>query len=133
MSKHVVNQPIKGESMIRKAVVGLAAAAVFSFVVNTAQASRDEYYERGEGYEHGERYEHREGRYEESKFYGNIESLPQSGLNGTWRVSGRNVIVTDRTYIKQEYGPVAVGAYVEVKGGGNPFTAYEIETKGGRR
>lgn len=51
------------------------------------------------------------------KFYGTIESLPNTpGWIGDWVVSGRTVHVTSATRIEQKKGPVAVGAYVEVKG-----------------
>ena len=51
------------------------------------------------------------------EFYGTIESLPNTpGWIGDWVVSGRTVRVDDTTRIEQEHGPVAVGAYVEVKG-----------------
>ncbi len=51
------------------------------------------------------------------EFYGTIESLPTTpGWTGDWVVSGRTVHVTSMTRIEQEHGPVAVNAYVEVKG-----------------
>lgn len=49
------------------------------------------------------------------KFYGTVESMP-AGMYGTWIVSGRAVQVTTATRIKQKYGPIGVGSYVEVKG-----------------
>lgn len=100
--------------------VFLAMAITLSLFTASAYASGDEYGERGEYYE----------RREEVKFYGTVESLPEGSLNGTWIVNGRQVIVTPSTRIKEEYGPVAVGVQVEVEGGGNPLTAYKIETKG---
>lgn len=68
-----------------------------------------------------------------SKFYGTVEEMP-SGYIGTWIVNGRQVEVTQRTKIEQEYGPAAVGSYVEIKGNsdGQVFTAYELEVKQGR-
>ena len=51
-----------------------------------------------------------------TEFYGTVESLPANGLMGDWTVSGRTVHVDATTRIEQEHGPVAVGAYVEVKG-----------------
>jgi hypothetical protein len=113
---------------MKHTVLTLAVLLTCSFLATGAQASRDEYYEHGERYEHGREYSG-EG-YSTIKFYGVIEAMPQGGVIGTWRISGRDVIVTQRTFIKQEYGPLALGAQVEVKGGGNPFTAYEIEVKG---
>lgn len=65
-----------------------------------------------------------------AKFYGGIESLP-SGIIGTWIVNGKEILVTKDTYIEEKYGKVAVGAYVEVKGGysGKVFTAIKLEIK----
>jgi len=66
------------------------------------------------------------------KFYGTIESLPASGLTGDWQVSGRTVHVDAATRIEQEHGPVAVGAYVEVKGwlqADDSINATKIEVK----
>ncbi|WP_339136427.1 MAG: DUF5666 domain-containing protein [Candidatus Electrothrix sp. GW3-4] len=73
-------------------------------------------------------------RGEESKMYGTVESLPQSGLNGVWRINGRDVTVDRNTRIKEKHGRVAVGVYVEVEGrsSGNTFIASEIETKNNR-
>lgn len=70
-----------------------------------------------------------------AKFYGVVESIPQSGLNGTWTVNGRDIVVTGDTRVKEKYGKLAAGAYVEVKGdfSGKEFIAYEIEVKGDRR
>ncbi len=70
-----------------------------------------------------------------SKFYGVVEGLPEAGLDGTWLVNGREVLVTPRTQIKQKYNRVAIGSYVEVEGNysDNTFTAYEIEMKNRRR
>jgi hypothetical protein len=48
---------------------------------------------------------------------GTIESLPNTpGFVGDWRVSGRTIRVTAATFLDQEHGPVAVRAFVEVKG-----------------
>ena len=49
------------------------------------------------------------------KFKGTIESFP-SGFVGDWRVGGRTIHVTNATRIETENGPVAVGAFVEIKG-----------------
>ncbi len=51
-----------------------------------------------------------------TEFYGTVQQLPANGLIGDWTVSGRTVHVDASTRINQEHGPVAVGAYVEVKG-----------------
>jgi hypothetical protein len=125
----------KEDIIMKKAFLSLAAILACVSITTAAQASRDEYYERGE---HGERYEGRgydDGgrRYEESKFYGTVEAIPQGGRDGIWRISGRDVVVTSNTFIKEEYGRMGIGAQVEVKGGGAPFMAYEIEVKSGSR
>lgn len=51
------------------------------------------------------------------QFKGTIQSLPAlGGFVGDWRVGGRTIHVSLTTRIETEYGPVAVGAFVEVKG-----------------
>jgi hypothetical protein len=53
----------------------------------------------------------------EFELKGIIQQLPGTpGFLGTWTVSGRTVHVTGATDIEQNDGPVAVGAFVEVKG-----------------
>ncbi len=47
---------------------------------------------------------------------GPIEALPASGLVGTWRVAGRNVIVGTATVLNAEHGAFVVGATVEAHG-----------------
>lgn len=66
-----------------------------------------------------------------SKFYGTVEEMPPSGHVGTWIINGRQVEVTSRTEIEQEYGRADVGSYVEIKGrtDGQVFHAYELEVK----
>jgi uncharacterized protein (TIGR03437 family) len=50
-------------------------------------------------------------------FRGTIETLPNDPkFLGNWKVSGRTVIVNDKTVINEEKGKVAVGAFVEVTG-----------------
>jgi hypothetical protein len=51
--------------------------------------------------------------YANKDFYGTIESRPE-GNTGKWVVGGRNVDVTDKTRLVEEYGPLSVGACVEV-------------------
>jgi len=70
-----------------------------------------------------------------SKFYGTVEALPQTGLNGVWKINDREVVVTRNTRIKEEYGKLKIGSSVEVEGRfvDNTFTADEIEVKRGRR
>ncbi len=55
------------------------------------------------------------GEQHNNKFYGTIESMP-AGRIGDWVVSGRIVHVTAGTWISEEHGAAAVGAYVEVAG-----------------
>lgn len=88
----------------------------------------------------GSDYEKREGSRNErseayeSKIYGTVEKLP-AGLLGTWVVKGREVLVTKETVIKEKYGKIDVGSYVEVEGkvSGKTFTAREIEIKRDRK
>ena len=47
---------------------------------------------------------------------GPIEALPASGLLGTWRVGGRNIIVAASTVLDNEHGTFELGATVEVHG-----------------
>ena len=80
--------------------------------------------------------ENRSGRRgEESKMYGTVEAMPQGGLDGTWRINGRDITVDRNTRVKEEHSRIAVGTYVKVEGSysGNNFIAYEIETKNDRR
>ncbi len=74
-------------------------------------------------------------RGEESKMYGTVETMPQGGFDGIWRINSRDITVDRNTRIKEEHGRIAVGTYVKVEGSysGNNFIAYEIETKDGRR
>lgn len=67
------------------------------------------------------------------KFYGTVQSMP-AGMYGTWLVSSRVVQVTPATRIKQKYGPISVGSYVEVKGwlqSDGSVNATKIEGKSG--
>lgn len=47
-------------------------------------------------------------------FYGLIGSRPTDGNYGTWVIGGRQITVTERTKLKQDDGPLAVGTCVEV-------------------
>lgn len=49
-------------------------------------------------------------------FRGKIETLPDNGFIGDWKVSGRTVRVTDKTAISEDDGKVALGALVEIGG-----------------
>ncbi|NOZ05885.1 MAG: hypothetical protein GXP41_05975 [Chloroflexi bacterium] len=51
----------------------------------------------------------------DSKFYGTIEAMP-AGRLGDWTISGQTVHVSANTWINEEHGQAAVGAYVEVDG-----------------
>lgn len=119
---------------MKRAFLSLAALGAIAMFAASAQASRGEYgsrYEYGERGEYGRPYYGGGGYYEAGKFYGPVEGMPPAGFAGIWRIAGRDVVVNQSTFIKQEYGPIGVGAYVEVKGGGNPFVAYELEVKRG--
>jgi len=98
-----------------------------SLFAGPVRASGDERNERSE-------YEGRERYREESKLYGVIEKMPESGYNGTWIINGKTVLVSDTTRIKEKYGRAAVGRYVEAEGvrNGDSFTAYEIEVERSR-
>ena len=69
-----------------------------------------------------------------SSFYGTVEAMPFSGLAGEWVVAGRAVVVSSSTFVDQEHGRAAVGAYVEVKGSvrsDGSFVATKVEVKDG--
>jgi hypothetical protein len=65
------------------------------------------------------------------EFYGNVEKMPEGGMVGEWVVGGRTVTATKDTELKEKYGKLQVGAYVEVEGAekDGKFVASEIETK----
>ncbi len=50
------------------------------------------------------------------QFTGKVNSLPATGLIGTWKVAGRTVHVSTRTAIDQTDGRAKVGATVQVEG-----------------
>lgn len=63
---------------------------------------------------------------------GLVEALPDGGLVGTWKVAGRDVVVTADTEL--EHGPFAIGTPVEVKGfplDGGGVQATKIEGQDG--
>jgi hypothetical protein len=71
---------------------------------------------------------------DEGDFTGAIQSLPPSGLLGTWVVAGRTVLVVSTTSLEQENGGFAVGAIVEVEGlpdTNGVIVASKIELKSG--
>jgi hypothetical protein len=67
------------------------------------------------------------------EFYGVIEDMPQKGYEGIWIISGKKVVVTRDTFIKEKHGTASPGAYVEVKArySDDTYTAYKIEIKSG--
>ncbi|MGB5684673.1 MAG: DUF5666 domain-containing protein [Candidatus Electrothrix sp.] len=98
-------------SAARKTITGLFALAAMLtclFCAGTVQASRGE-----------------------SKIYGIIDRMPDTGLNGIWIISGREVEVSDRTQIKEKHGRAETGRYVEVEGfwEGDRFISYELEVE----
>jgi hypothetical protein len=51
------------------------------------------------------------------EFKGTIQSLPATArFVGDWRVGGRTIHVFSSTKIETEFGPVTVGAFVEIRG-----------------
>jgi len=66
----------------------------------------------------------------ESKLYGTVKKLP-AGRIGSWIVNNREILITDKTKISEEYGKAVAGAYVEVEGTntGKFFTASKITVK----
>jgi hypothetical protein len=66
-------------------------------------------------------------------FKGTIEILSTAaGFIGDWRVGGRTIHVSAATRIETEFGPVAVGAFVEIHGtvrADGSMDATKIETK----
>ncbi len=66
------------------------------------------------------------------KFEGTVETLPAGGTLGTWTVSGRSVLVDERTRIKGDHGNLGVGSTVEIKGyqrADNIIEARQIEVE----
>ena len=70
----------------------------------------------------------------EIEFTGSVQSMPASGLVGTWTIAGKSVQANASTEFDQEDGHVGVGAVVEVKGsaqGDGSVLAEKIEVKVG--
>jgi hypothetical protein len=69
------------------------------------------------------------------QFKGTIQSLPGTpGQIGDWRVGGRTIHVFASTKIETEFGPVAVGAFVEIRGvlrADGSMDAVKIEVESG--
>src|SRR5688500_1126704 len=52
----------------------------------------------------------------EEEFEGLVETMPATGVVGTWQIAGRTVTVTEATEIDLEGQTLAVGLLVEVEG-----------------
>jgi hypothetical protein len=103
----------------------IVIALVFvSCMVGSGICRENESHDRGSGHS---------GSHED-KLYGIVEKIP-ANITGTWIVNGKEIHVTNKTFIKEEHGKAAVGAYVEVEGNysGNTFTAVKIEVKRGHK
>jgi hypothetical protein len=99
--------------------ISLAPPAVFS--------SEDDCFERGKHIGEVEQLP----RGYRSKIYGTVESLPDKRLSGVWVVNGRQVIVTEGTFIEEKHGAVNPGAFVEIKAiqSGYSLIATNVEVK----
>ena len=64
----------------------------------------------------------------DEEFKGIVESRPE-GKVGTWMIGGRQVVVTERTRLKEEAGPLVVGACAEVEYKGDFVEEIESEEK----
>ncbi|MBV7336126.1 hypothetical protein KFU94_49400 [Chloroflexi bacterium TSY] len=65
------------------------------------------------------------------RFVGEVQSRPEDGKEGTWRIGGRAVEVVAETEIDTGHGPATVGAIVKVTGviqADNSVLAAEIKT-----
>ncbi len=67
----------------------------------------------------------------QQKFYGTVQSMPEEGYVGLWKIDGKEVNVTKDTKIEEKHGKLTVGAYVEVEGVTfeGKFIASELETE----
>ncbi len=65
------------------------------------------------------------------EFRGVVQTMPEKGYVGQWKIDDKIVNVTEETKIEEEHGKIAVGSYVKVKGltFEGKFVASEIETK----
>jgi len=65
-----------------------------------------------------------------NEFYGVVQSMPESGLIGTWIINGMSVEATADTQFHEDHGPLQEGAFVHVEGQWHmgTFTADVIET-----
>jgi hypothetical protein len=64
----------------------------------------------------------------DNEFHGVIDSRPE-GKVGTGVIGGRQVVVTERTELKEKDGPLVVGACAEVDYEGNFVEEIESEQK----
>jgi hypothetical protein len=107
--------------------IGIATVIFISVAPPAVFSSEDDCYEHGR----------RIGEVEQvptgyqSKIYGTVESLPEKGLSGVWVVNGRQVVVTEDTFLKEEHGTVKLGVFVEIKAiqSGESLAATKVEVK----
>ena len=113
------------EKAMKKIAIVISSIFFVSFCAGLGNTSDYERGDKGEYYEHSKRYE--------NKFYGTVQQLPEN-LVGVWIIDGKNIQVTQGTYIERAYGQPGVGSYVEVEGRytDNTFIARKIEVKGKR-
>lgn len=66
-----------------------------------------------------------------AEFRGVVQTMPEKGYIGQWKIDGKTVYVTEETKIKEKHGKPTIGSYVEVEGltFEGKFVAYEIEIK----
>lgn len=62
------------------------------------------------------------------EFEGRVESRPKT-LNGTWKISGKKIIVSDKTYIFQEESSISIGdeVYIIAKREDDKIIALSLE------
>lgn len=64
------------------------------------------------------------------EIYGFVDAMPQTGLVGSWVISGTTYITTSATEFKQEFGPFAVGVCVKLHlVSGSTSDVREMETE----
>jgi len=107
--------------------VGIATVLLISLAPPAVFSSEDDCYEHGKRI--GEVEQLSTGYH--SKIYGTVESLPEKGLSGVWVINGRQVVVTEDTFMEEKHGTVKPGAFVEIKAiqSGDSLTASKVEVK----
>jgi hypothetical protein len=107
--------------------MGIATVLVISLAPQAVFSSEDDCYEHGRRI--GEAEQLSTGY--RSKIYGTVESLPEKGFSGVWIVNGRQVVVTEDTFMEEKHGTVKPGAFVEIKAiqSGDSLTATKVEVK----